>query len=230
MRGDFSEGARCQQGEKWGQILRWSARSPHASSSSSRRDVKSIRDGYALSHGPELRHLAQGIQREDACGTGNKGGEPRRVRQGRRFRSLPSSPTPIWRRGLPETRSRRREQWTRQDAPHALASLSLARLSAGWQRQPDGEAGALAGGGLDLDRAAVVLDDAVADRQAQAGPLADRLGGEEGVEDPVADRRVDAVAVVDAPRSATWPSVGGRCGRSPCPRGGRRRWRWRPGS
>ena len=37
--------------------------------------------------------------------------------------------------------------------------------------------------GLDLDRAAVALDDAVDDRQAEAGALADVLGGEERVED-----------------------------------------------
>ena len=52
------------------------------------------------------------------------------------------------------------------------------------------------GVGLDLDRAAVLLDDPVADREAQPGPLADRLGGEERVEDPLADRRVDAAAGV----------------------------------
>src|SRR4051794_37602326 len=48
-----------------------------------------------------------------------------------------------------------------------------------FQRQADDEARALAGGRLDPDPPAVRLDDAVADRQAQPGPLADRLGGEE---------------------------------------------------
>ena len=42
----------------------------------------------------------------------------------------------------------------------------------------------------------MLLDDPVADREAQARPLADRLGGEERVEDPVAHRGVDAAAGV----------------------------------
>jgi hypothetical protein len=44
------------------------------------------------------------------------------------------------------------------------------------------------------DDSAVHLDDPVADRQAQPGPLADRLGREERVEDFVADLRIDAAA------------------------------------
>ena len=50
---------------------------------------------------------------------------------------------------------------------------------------------------FDVDRAAVVLDDAVADAQPQAGALARRLGGEERVEDPLPDGRGDASALVD---------------------------------
>ena len=42
----------------------------------------------------------------------------------------------------------------------------------------------------------VLLDDPVADREPQPGPFADRLGGEERVEDPFADRRLDAAAGV----------------------------------
>ena len=66
------------------------------------------------------------------------------------------------------------------------------------------------GRGLDVDRAAVLLDDPVADREAQPGPFADRLGGEERVEDPLADRRVDAAAGVgdldpDAAASGSGP-------------------------
>ena len=48
------------------------------------------------------------------------------------------------------------------------------------ERDPHSESGALPRRRVGLDRAAVVLDDAVADREAQAGPVADRLGGEEG--------------------------------------------------
>ena len=51
-------------------------------------------------------------------------------------------------------------------------------------------------GALDLDPAAVVGDDAVADAQAQAGPAAERLGGEERVEDPRQHVGRDAAAVV----------------------------------
>ena len=57
------------------------------------------------------------------------------------------------------------------------------RLDPRLGRQADCETRTSARHGLDLDRAAVLLDDPVADRQAQAGPLADRLGGEERVED-----------------------------------------------
>ena len=48
--------------------------------------------------------------------------------------------------------------------------------------QQDGERGALAAGGIDADASAVLLDDAVADRKAQAGALADFLGSEKGLE------------------------------------------------
>src|SRR6266542_83856 len=51
--------------------------------------------------------------------------------------------------------------------------------------------------GLHLDRAPVVLHDAVTDAQAKPGPFARRLGGEEGVEDLVAHSRVNPMPVVD---------------------------------
>ena len=60
----------------------------------------------------------------------------------------------------------------------------------------DGEAGALAGAGLNLDPAVVLFDDAVTDAQAQSGSLTHRLGREERVEDALADRCVDPAAVV----------------------------------
>ena len=74
--------------------------------------------------------------------------------------------------------------------------LRRARSAVWLAGQPDGEADSFARSGLDLDRASVLLDDAVADRKAEAGPLADGLGGEERVEDPLADRRLDAAAGV----------------------------------
>ena len=63
-------------------------------------------------------------------------------------------------------------------------------------RQLDRERGALAELGLDLDRAAVALDELVHDRQAEAGALADVLGGEERIPDPRQDLGRDARAVV----------------------------------
>src|SRR5207248_869083 len=74
------------------------------------------------------------------------------------------------------------------------------------QRQADAERAAAPHLALDLDGAAVVADDAEADRQSQPRPLADRLGGEERLEQPRPVLRPDAAAVVlhldhDAPFS-----------------------------
>src|SRR5687768_1783037 len=76
------------------------------------------------------------------------------------------------------------------------ASLSrcVARLPDGHH---DGERRAPAHLALHADRPAVVVDDSVTDAQAQARPLAQRLGREERVEDPLAHGRVDAGAFVD---------------------------------
>ena len=96
----------------------------------------------------------------------------------------------------------------------------------GRQGETHGESRTGARGRLEVDRPAVVLDDPVAHRQAQAGPLADRLGGEERVEDLVADRRLDARAVVgdlDLDRSPRARGSRPRPGRP----AGRRRSRWR---
>src|SRR5262249_16226648 len=73
-----------------------------------------------------------------------------------------------------------------------LGRLGLPRI----ERDPDREARAFPRGRLDLDRPAMLLDDPVTDRKAQAGPLADRLGGEEWVEDALADGRFHAAAGV----------------------------------
>ena len=50
---------------------------------------------------------------------------------------------------------------------------------------------------LDLDLAVVVADQAPDDVEAQAGALPDRLGGEERIEDALADLGRDAGSVVD---------------------------------
>src|SRR5829696_5791927 len=64
------------------------------------------------------------------------------------------------------------------------------------QGQRDAQAGPHPDGALDGDPPAVLLDDAVADAEAQPRPLPDRLRGEEGVED-LRDRvGRDAAAVV----------------------------------
>ena len=69
-----------------------------------------------------------------------------------------------------------------------LANLAFG----GREREPDLEAG-VAGLGLHLDVAVVpVHDDPPADVQAEAGALADALGGEERLEDPVPDLGRDA--------------------------------------
>src|SRR5436190_14740454 len=51
------------------------------------------------------------------------------------------------------------------------------------ERQQDGEAGADARLGIDLNMAAVRRDDAIAHREPEPGALARFLGGEEGIED-----------------------------------------------
>src|SRR6266481_2298903 len=67
-------------------------------------------------------------------------------------------------------------------------------------RQADRELGELAKRAVDLDRAAMLLgDDVVADRQAEAGSFAGRLGREEGLEQFVAEFGWDAGAVVAHP-------------------------------
>src|SRR5947209_5462849 len=62
--------------------------------------------------------------------------------------------------------------------------------------QPDGEGGAAPDGAVDLDLAAVLLDDAIADRQAEADVRPLVLGGEEGLEDALLDLGRDALAGV----------------------------------
>jgi hypothetical protein len=64
------------------------------------------------------------------------------------------------------------------------------------ERQVDVKDGALAGHALDDDPAAVTLDDAHADRQAQAGALSHRLRGEEWLEQPGLDLERDTGAGV----------------------------------
>src|SRR5690349_17866249 len=64
-------------------------------------------------------------------------------------------------------------------------------------RQADCEFGELADPAVDGDRAAVLLgDDVPADREAEARPLAGRLGGEERLEQLVPDLGRNAGAVV----------------------------------
>ena len=60
----------------------------------------------------------------------------------------------------------------------------------------DAEARPRPGGAACADVAAVLLDDAVGQGQPQARPLADGLGGEEGVEDLVENIGGDALAIV----------------------------------
>src|SRR2546430_12689501 len=64
-------------------------------------------------------------------------------------------------------------------------------------RRPYREAGAAPRRRGHLDGPAVVLRGAVADAEPEPGAFADRLGGEERIEDPPADLGVDPLAVVD---------------------------------
>src|SRR5476649_1632836 len=81
--------------------------------------------------------------------------------------------------------------------PRRLAcSCRLPVLAIAAYRQSDAEGAALAQLGMDLDAAAVPVDDVARQRQAQAGALAGRLGGEEGVEDVCEVARRDAGAGV----------------------------------
>ena len=61
------------------------------------------------------------------------------------------------------------------------------------QRKQDGEHGAAAGRRIDGDAALVAAHDAVDHREPEAGALARILGGEERIEDPAENRRLDAV-------------------------------------
>src|SRR3989442_13157612 len=63
------------------------------------------------------------------------------------------------------------------------ALTSLRRRQREPERQPHSELRALARTRLDGDGAAVCFDDAVADRQPAPHVLAERVGGEEGLED-----------------------------------------------
>src|SRR5262249_22478664 len=74
------------------------------------------------------------------------------------------------------------------DADGPLSSLARDRKKAG-------DGGALAGLARDLDDALVLLDDAVAEGEAEAEPTA--LRGEEGREELGAGRLGDALALVD---------------------------------
>src|SRR5688572_10000765 len=65
----------------------------------------------------------------------------------------------------------------------AIERPRLARLRVGLKGQEDAEDRALPGRALDVDRAAMGLDDVLDDRQAEARSLAVLLGGEERLED-----------------------------------------------
>src|SRR5262245_22771690 len=70
-------------------------------------------------------------------------------------------------------------EWTGTKSRSRMLAGGLAT-----DRQDHTEAAPPAGCALDLDSPAVVGDDALADGQPQARPLAHRLGREERVEDP----------------------------------------------
>ncbi len=83
------------------------------------------------------------------------------------------------------------------------------------QRQVDLESGALADRGLDRDVAAGPLHDAVDHGEAEAGALAELLGGEEGLEDVLEHLRRDAGAGVGDRHQRPAGRAAPRCGRPP---------------
>src|SRR3989338_369136 len=85
---------------------------------------------------------------------------------------------------------------TTRTLPRASAIVSPGAGRDRRQREFDQERSALAGARAAVDGAAVLLDDAVADGQAQAGAPAGGLGGEEGVVDLAQVLRGDADAGV----------------------------------
>src|SRR5688572_24999642 len=82
-----------------------------------------------------------------------------------------------------------------------FASSSTTRIRAestntdlGARGQVDMERRPFAGHTFEVDEAAMVFDDFIADRKPQAGAFADLLGREKGFEDPCAVRLLDAAA------------------------------------
>src|SRR5262245_18622201 len=80
--------------------------------------------------------------------------------------------------------------WVRSSRPLPALFCHVVRLP----RQLNPERGPLAEGTLHIDRAAVLRNDATRHEQAEAGSLAARLGGVEGLEDPLERIRGDARA------------------------------------
>src|SRR5262249_58928329 len=68
-------------------------------------------------------------------------------------------------------------------SPRRRRSRGSAPPSRGLARQPDPEAAPLAERALDVDPAAVFLHDAIGDGEAESRAFAERLPGEEGIED-----------------------------------------------
>src|SRR5437867_493957 len=66
--------------------------------------------------------------------------------------------------------------------------------SAAFHRQLDEKSRAFARRRIHFDLPAVIADNAIADAQSQSCPRAGGLGGEERIENPRANRRIDAVA------------------------------------
>src|SRR2546423_161237 len=94
------------------------------------------------------------------------------------------------RRHLEEAIERRRPHVLAGVLPHALEAARPRALAVGPRSRVQGPRSRVeeGRGAVPLvvvlpDRAAVGFDDAVTDRQAEAGPLADRLGREEGLEE-----------------------------------------------
>src|SRR5262249_62269899 len=113
-----------------------------------------------------------------------------------------------------------------EDALAGDGGRRLGRVLAGGGRRRDhwkldAKDRALAGLADEGQRSPVPLDDAVAEREAETGALTDGLGGEERLEDPIADLVGDSRArVLHVHRDAAARRVGAGAKREPA---------WRPG-
>src|SRR5262249_57791612 len=110
-------------------------------------------------------------------------GRPRRGGRGRAPAAPPGGRGTPWRGAPPARRARAARRRPAARWPASSSGGRPRRRLGALHREPQREHGAALGRALGSDLAPVLGDDLVADREAEPGALADRLGGEERVED-----------------------------------------------